>query len=404
MKFTRRQRIAAALVAASAIVLAIAVLLPRHGTKQLTAYFQQTVGLYPGDRVLVLGVPVGRVDSITQQAGRVKVQLSYDSTVNVPAGADAAIVAPTLVTSRSVQLSPAYNGGPALADGAVIPQSRTAVPVEWDQIEQELETLATSLGPKPGSPGALNRLLNTTSANLNGQGQNLHDTLAELSQAISTLSNNRGNLFATVANLQSFVKVLDDSNAQVASFEKQLASVSGVLDSNKQELAATLATLNSSLAVVQSFVHDNRGALARDLGSLDNVTANLSHSRQNLANVLQVAPTELINYGNVYDPIDTSFTGVLAFANFKNPAEFICSTIFSVGGTAKQCQQALGPLAQVAGMNNLPAGLDLTNRNGYSDQASPSSAGSKASSGPSGSSGSSGQGGLAGLLLGGGGQ
>lgn len=398
MKFTRRQRIAAALVAAAAVAAAVLALLPHHGTKHLTAYFQQTVGLYAGDRVLVLGVPVGRVDSITGGPGQVKVELSYDSNVKIPAGADAAIVSPTLVTSRSVQLAPAYNGGSVMRDGAVIPESRTAIPVEWDQIEQELNSLAKSLGPTgTRSPGALNRLLNTASANLNGQGQNLHDTITELSRAISTLSENRGNLFATVDNLQTFVKVLADSNAQVDAFERQLASVSGVLDSNKQELATTLATLNSSLTVVQDFVRNNRGALASDLASLNNVMANLSRSRQTLANVLQVAPTELANYSNIYDPIDQAFTGALAFANFKNPAQYICSTIFSMGGTAQQCQQALAPLTQLAGMSNIPVELDPVNRNGRSNQAGSSGSGSSGSGSTSGS----GSGGLAGLLLGG---
>jgi phospholipid/cholesterol/gamma-HCH transport system substrate-binding protein len=304
-------------------------------------------------------------------------------------------VAPTLVTSRSVQLAPAYNGGPALLDGAIVPESRTAIPVEWNQIEQELDSLAKTLGPTPTSAGALNRLLKTTSANLNGQGQNLHDTIAELSQAISTLSDNRGNLFATVDNLQTFVKVLAESNAQVDAFERQLASVSGVLDSNKQELATMLATLNSSLGIVQNFVRNNRGALASDLTSLNAVMANLSRSRQSLADVLQVAPTELANYNNIYDPIDQAFTGALAFANFKNPAQFICSTIFSMGGTAQQCQQALAPLSQIAGMNNVPVELDPVNRNGRSNQTGSSG------SGTSGSGGTSGPGGLAGLLLGG---
>ena len=399
MKLARRNRIGAALAAAVIVVAAVVALLPRDETKHLTAYFPQTVGLYAGDRVLVLGVPVGRVDSITQRAGQVKVELSYQSSVKIPAGADAAVVAPTLVTSRSVQLTPAYNGGAVLADGAAIPQSHTAVPVEWDQIEQELNSLATSLGPSGNrSPGALNRLLNTTAANLGGQGQNLHVTISELSQAISTISDNRGNLFATVDNLQTFVKVLAEANAEVSSFERQLASVSGVLDSNKQELATLLATLNSSLSVVQNFVRNNRGALARDLASLNTVTANLARSRQNLANILQVAPTELANYNNIYDPVDQGFTGALAAANFKSPAQFICSTIFAVGGTAQQCQQALQPLAQVAGMNNVPVEFDPVNRNGRSNQASSSGYGT---AGSGGSSGSSGSGGLAGLLLGG---
>jgi phospholipid/cholesterol/gamma-HCH transport system substrate-binding protein len=398
MTFSRRQQIAAAVAVIAALVAAALLLLPGPAPAHLTVYFQQTTGLYPGDRVLVLGVPVGQIDSITPQAGRVRVVLSYDSKIKIPARADAAIVAPTLVTSRSVQLAPAYTGGPALADGATIPQSRTAIPVEWDQIEQELNNLATSLGPKgPGSAGALTRLLDTTSANLHGQGRNLHDTLAQLSQATSTLSSNRGNLFATVDNLQTFVQVLAESNAQVDAFNRQLASVSGVLASNKQELATTLSTLNSSLGIVQKFVHHNRGTLATTLASLNNVTANFARSRQNLADVLQVAPTELSNFNNIYDPVDTSLTGTLAFANFKSPAQFICSTIFSAGGTPAQCQQALTPLAQLLQMNNIPVSIDPVNRNGRSNQVGAGGAGS------GGSGSGAGPGGLIGLLLGGGG-
>jgi phospholipid/cholesterol/gamma-HCH transport system substrate-binding protein len=399
MKLSRRQQLITALAAVAATVAAGLLLVQGPAARHLTVYFQQTTGLYPGDRVLVLGVPVGRVDSITGGAGRVRAELSYDPSVTIPAAADAAIVAPTLVTSRSVQLSPAYTGGPVLADGATIPESRTAIPVEWDQIEQELNVLATTLGPqRPGSAGALTRLLNTASANLNGQGHNLHDTLTQLSAAVATLSSNRGNLFATISNLQTFVSVLAQANAQVDSFSRQLASVSGVLASDRQELATTLATLNSSLGIVQQFVHTNRGALATDLASLDSVTANLARSRQTLADVLQVAPTELSNFNNIYDPVDTSLTGALALANFKNPAQFICSTVFSLGGTPAQCEQTLSPLAQLLQMNNVPVTVDPVNRNGRSNQVSSSGSGSAGSGSGSGS----GSGGLFGLLLGGG--
>ena len=397
MKLSRRTQAAAALAVVAALVAAALTLLRGPANSHLTVYFQQAPGLYAGDRVLVLGVPVGRVESITPLPGRVRVKLSYRATVRIPAGADAAIVAPTLVTSRSVQLSPAYTGGPVLADGATIPQSRTAVPVEWDQIERELNTLATTLGPKaPGSAGPLTRLLKVTSANLGGQGKNLHDTLAQLSAAASTLSDSRGNLFATIDNLQTFVSVLAQANAQVGAFNRQLGSVSGVLASNKQELATTLATLNSSLSIVRKFVHGNRGALASDLASLNDVTANLARSRQTIANVLQLAPTELANFNNIYDPVDTSLTGTLAFANFKSPAQFICSTVFSFGGTPAQCQAALTPLAQLVQMNNIPVSVDPVNRNGRSNQVSSSGAGAASSGG------SSGSGGLLGLLLGGG--
>ena len=49
-----------------------------------------------------------------------------------------------------------------MRDGAVIPADRTAVPVEWDQIKDQLMRLATDFGPnsKVSTPvgGAVHRL------------------------------------------------------------------------------------------------------------------------------------------------------------------------------------------------------------------------------------------------------
>jgi phospholipid/cholesterol/gamma-HCH transport system substrate-binding protein len=386
---------AAAVVAVIVAVSAAVVLWPSSQSKHLTAYFTSATGLYTGDRVLVLGVPVGQVTSITPQAGKVKVEMTYDSNVQVPAGAEAAIITPTLVTTRSVQLTPAYTGGPALADGGTIPSSRTAVPVEWDQIEKEMNTLATALGPNGKSSGALNRLLHTSAANLKGQGTNLHDTLTALSQATTTLADNRGNLFATVDNLQTFVQVLADANTQVNQFNQELTSVSGVLADNKQELGTALSTLNSSLGIVQNFVKDNRDALASNLSGLDSVTANLAKNDQTLADVLQRLPTEASNFNNIYDPLNHAITGSLAMNNLEDPANFICETIFATGGSPDQCQNALQPLLQVLGQSSLPISVDPINRNGYSNQTS------TPGSSNSGSNAGSGSGGLANLLLGG---
>lgn len=388
---------AAALVAVIVAVSAAVVLWPSSQSKHLTAYFTKATGLYTGDHVLVLGVPVGQVTAITPESGKVKVDMTYDSNVNVPSNAEAAIITPTLVTTRSVQLTPAYTGGSAMADGGSIPVSRTAVPVEWDQIEQEMNTLATALGPNGKSSGALNKLLHTSAANLKGQGTNMHDTLTALSQATTTLADNRGNLFGTIDNLQTFVQVLADANTQVDQFNKELTSVSGVLADNKQELGTALSTLDSSIGTIESFVKNNRNALASNLSGLDSVTGNLAKSDQTLADVLQRVPTEVSNFNNIYDPVNHAITGSLDANVFEDPASFICSTIFAAGGGAGQCQTALEPLLQVLKQSGLPVSLDPLNRNGYSNQTSTTGSGS----GSSGSSSGSGSGGLLNLLTGG---
>ena len=58
--------------------------------------------------------------------------------MKVPADAKALVIAPNLVSARFVQLAPAYTGGPVLADGAEIGLDRTAVPVEWDEVKEQL--------------------------------------------------------------------------------------------------------------------------------------------------------------------------------------------------------------------------------------------------------------------------
>lgn len=405
---TARQRFtggAAALVAVVLVVSAAVAFWPHSSTKHLTAYFTDTTGLYTGEQVMVLGVPVGHVDSIATQPGRVKVGMSYDGSIKIPANAEAAIVSPTLVTTRTVQLTPVYASGATLPDGGVIPEKRTAVPVEWDQIEGELNTLATALGPNAKSPGTLNKVLKVSSANLKGQGTNLHDTIANLSKASTTLSDDRGNLFRTVDNLQVFTKVLRDSNSQVGAFEQELSSVSGVLADNRQQLATTLATLNSSLGTIQRFVRDNKDRLSTSVASLDRVTSTLARSDQTLANILQVAPTEVANFNDIYDPVDHAIQGTFALTNFDSPAQFLCSTVFDLGGTPAQCAQALGPYVKILRMSSVPVGVDPISRNGYGDQVSSSAAsgpGGAAAASPNSGTRSSGSGGLLKVLTGGG--
>src|SRR5699024_752330 len=78
---------------------------PGHQRYTVTAYFTTATGLYEGDTVRVLGVPVGSVTSITPAGTRTKLELSIDDDVDIPSDADAIIVAQSLVTSRFVQLT-----------------------------------------------------------------------------------------------------------------------------------------------------------------------------------------------------------------------------------------------------------------------------------------------------------
>ena len=118
----------------------------KHVTRNTyIAYFPNTNGVYTGDEIRILGVAVGTIDKIEPQPNAAKVTFSVESQYSLPADVKAAVLSPSLVTSRAIQLVPVYSGGPKLADGATIPQERTAVPVEWDDLRKQLEKLLPEL-------------------------------------------------------------------------------------------------------------------------------------------------------------------------------------------------------------------------------------------------------------------
>jgi phospholipid/cholesterol/gamma-HCH transport system substrate-binding protein len=312
--------------------------------KHLTAYFTGATGLYVGNSVRVLGVDMGEVTSVQPMGDRVKVEMEYDRSIQVPADAQAAIVAPSLVSDRYVQLAPAFTGGEVISEGATIPLERTAVPVEVDQLYESLDKISQSLGPNGvNSNGSLSDLLTTLAQNVDGNGQALHDTITKLSEASKTLSGNKDDLFATVSNLADFTTTLAQSDNQVRQFETRLADVSGYLAGEKDNLAATVQQLGTTLATVQQFIDTHQDRLKSNVDKLASVTKVLVDQRSALAEILDVAPVGLNNVINAYN----GSSGTLdARANINEltqpPIVMICNLL-------KQTPEALDAIGDLCG-------------------------------------------------------
>jgi phospholipid/cholesterol/gamma-HCH transport system substrate-binding protein len=280
------------------------------GPKTYTAYFSEAVGVYPGSDVDILGVKVGSIDSVQPQGRRVRVVLSVDASVPVPARADAVVIVPSVIADRYLQLTPPYTRGPQLASGASIPQSRTATPVEIDQLYAAITKFSQDLGPNGvNQNGALSNLLNVGAANLKGNGQALGTMIRELSQLYQTLQGSQGNFFGTITNLQKFTAMLDSNNGQVATVQNQLAQVSQFLAADRQDLAGALSELATALSQVQAFVADNRSALTSNISKLEDITQILVNERDSLAEALDNEPLAADNFVNAYDPSTGTLDG-----------------------------------------------------------------------------------------------
>ncbi|MFC0438653.1 MCE family protein [Kutzneria buriramensis] len=276
----------------------------------LTAYFAETVGVYAGSDVRVLGVKVGTVDEVRPAGTQVRVQLTVDPGVRIPSDVKAVIMAPSLVSDRFVQLAPAYTTGPQLPPDAMIHEDSTATPVELDQLYGSLNQLATALGPSgANADGALSDLVRTGADVLNGNGAKLNDTIKQLGAAAGTLSGSRDDFTGTVDGLQKFTATLAASDDQVRDVTDRLSQVSSFLAANRDDLGAALNQLATALAAVKQFIQDNRGRLKSNVDKLAAVSQVLVKERASLDEALKVAPLALRNVLNAYDPATKTLAG-----------------------------------------------------------------------------------------------
>ncbi len=274
-----------------------------RGTTTFSAMFDSSVGLYPGSDVQVLGVPVGRVVSVQPQASGVEVTMRLDRDTDVAADTAAVIVAPTLVSDRFVQLTSPYKGGAKLQDGAQLPASRTAVPVEIDDLYASLTDISQKLGPRGANrDGALSDFLTVADRNLRGQGTNLNQLIGEFGKASGTLADSGDDLFATIANVKSFNDMLVRNDQSVASINRQFAEVTDYLADDSDDLAAAIKNLGDALAIVDDFIRDNRGHLKTSVENLQGPTRVLVNQKKSLEESVRLIPLTLQNFLRAYNP------------------------------------------------------------------------------------------------------
>lgn len=331
----------------------------------VVAYFANSNGIYEGDNVVILGVPVGKIEKIEPQPTRVKISFWFNDKYRAPANVKAVILSPSLVTARAIELTPAYDAGPALQNHTVIPQDRTAVPVEFDDLRAQLERLTDTLQPtQPGGVSTLGAFVNTAAANLRGQGTDIRQTLTRLAQAISALGDHSDDLFGTFQNLATLVSALQDSTDIMSDLNRNLAGATHLLANDPDEVANAVRDLNDVANEVTTFVADNRESLGTTSDKLAAVSTAVVESLDDIKQTLHIAPTSFQNYLNTYQPAQGALTGNLALNNFANPLQFLCGAVQAASRlgaeqAAKLCVQYLAPIIKNRQFNFPPFGENL---------------------------------------------
>ena len=359
-RFAGFSKVLAAVVVVLLIAATLLFLRNGDGKRYLTVDFDQTNSVYKGSDVKILGVPVGKVESLTPRGKVVRVKIAYDGKQKLPADVKAVVVSPSIVGDRFIQLAPAYNGGAVLKDDAYLPVERTAVPVELDAVYQSLDDLSVALGPEGANKqGPLSKLVDGSAAQLDGQGAQVNETLKNFGKLSTTLSNNKDELFGSLREVNEFVSLLKTNDSSVRAFNDSTAQVSTVLEGERDDLAATLAALSKALVDVNGLVKENRTALRGNVDNIASLANVLAKRKDELEKITIAAPTALSNVALAYNgktgTLDTRadipelLGGILG-----SPTDLLCNLLGETPQQGGLCSTLTGLLD---GLGDLVPGL-----------------------------------------------
>lgn len=268
----------------------------------LTANFGTTDGLFPGNKVDLLGIAVGDVVAVEPKGATVQVTFRLPSDTQVPADAHAYIMSPDVISDRYIELTPVYRGGPLLTDGAVIPLGRTHAPVAWDKLAKAVDGLLTTLGPTPEHPdGTLGPLLRSSARSLDGNGTKLRDALTTINQASSVLVGNTPDVTEALDSFGRLIDMLDKHQVSIDQLAQSVSALSAEFGAQQDRITDTVTQLADVLTQVSDLIRDNSGAITATISNLAAVSADLANLRGHLADTLDVAPLAFQNITNAVD-------------------------------------------------------------------------------------------------------
>lgn len=179
--------VAVAVVAAGAVGVSWASTV-RDPKQSVCAEFTDTVGLYEGNSVTMLGVDVGTVSKIEALGDRMRVTMSVKDSVKLPADIQAVTMSSSIVTDRHVELTKPYTGGSRYDTSKCIPLDHTKTPIGISEALDAMGKLAGDLTGDSNPGGKPDTLLDDTltAANsaIDGTGQQWNQLLQRLSAAI----------------------------------------------------------------------------------------------------------------------------------------------------------------------------------------------------------------------------
>ena len=304
-----------AITAAVAVLIAAAgigwwILRPGDGPNTLTAQFDSAAGLYEGNVVAVLGMPVGKISRITPRGGYVEVEFTVDRNVKVPADAQAVTVSTSILSDRQIELTPPYRGGPILENHDTIGLTRTKTPIEFSRVLGVLEKVTKSLQGDGHGGGPIADILNGGTDIINGNGARTKHALDELSKALRLSSDGgastREQLTTLVKNLSSLLDAAAANDVKLREFASTIHQLSEIMADEEIGSGSTGRKLGQLVQQASDLLDANRDTFKKAILNGNSTLEGVVAQQRDLAEILDIAPMLADNVYNVIDQTNGS--------------------------------------------------------------------------------------------------
>lgn len=269
---------------------------------EVTADFEDAMGVLPNAEVTYLGTQAGGVSSVERIEGAVRITMKLDNDVSIPADATAHIFRKSALGEQFVdfqnpeELEP---DGPVLEEGAHIPIERTTIPIEFADTLRAAEALLESIDPE--DLGTITRELAVGLQNreddlrsLIVEGDRLSRTFAERTDTLDRLASANTRLTRVFAeHSDSLVAALEDLRAVSQSLGEASSDVGPLIEDGAEvfaDLVPVVRDHRDSLVCVFNAVDDvlDVSTTDADLEDLETLLTDFPVATERLQTVLDI--------------------------------------------------------------------------------------------------------------------
>lgn len=292
---------------------------PHGASYQVTAEFADVLDLVPQAAVKVNDVTVGSVEKISLSGWHARVRMRVDRAVRLPADATAELRQTSLLGEKFVALA-APAGAPAagnLADGAVIPLSRTGRSAEVEEVLAALGLLLNG-----GGLAQLQTINIELSRAMHGREGQLRDLLGQLDTFLGGLDRQKADITRALDAMDRLSARLAGDRATIGRALSALGPGLRVLADQRAQLTRALSSLSRLSTVGTRVVDASRDATLADLAALKPILTELAHAGDNLPRALEFMLTYPFppnvegaiqgNFVNMYATLDLNGATVLS--------------------------------------------------------------------------------------------